>query len=465
MRSILTNRTFFNEFNSKKRSRLVLGVLFSVILTTLAAAPSKAQGFGISKMEASFYYKRPPKIHLINPTIFAQFYSKVSLDPRLPDRMGELLASVVRSKSSRLKLVSNNAETVITCAITAGDSSSNWETLTRMEYQEIGSHTVHNDQTNTDETITDYGYVNVNYRALVVYGQLSFEFEIRDVKTGLVLDGDRQTLFYKQDFEEGRGAPDAKGVYQSLAEQTVGYISARFVSSREWVKVLLPKGKLKSASELFKQGLLDQSLDVLNATQAFKNSKDDAYRLYSLGVADEAKAFTFDDPVLTKQYLEQAISRYKQATQLKPKEDNFWEPLHRAEMSLYEYQSLIDHMSRIEERKKKILEDPAIARADRTTQPQDKSRPPSFIIINNDTIVDWVKNGVSEDYILASIKHSVANGFDLSPGARAKLIQAGVNNRIIKAMQSSQAVGNRRMTRRRLFTTLLKLWPYLVIIF
>jgi len=464
MRSILTSRTRFKEFDNEQFSRLILGILFCIILTT----ESKAQGFGISKIESSLYYKRPPKIYLITPTIFAQFYSKASFDPNLPGRMRDLLATIVRAKSPRLKLVSNNAETVITGTITAVDSSSNWETLTRSEYREIGSHTVHNDQTNTDETVTDYGYVNVSYNALVVYGQLSFEYEIRDVKSGLVLDSDKQTLYYKKDFEEGRGAPDAKEVYQSLAERTVGYISERFVSGKEWVKVLLPKGKLKSASELFKQGLLDQSLDVLNATPVFKSSKDDAYRLYSLGVADEAKAFTFDDPVLTKQYLEQAISRYKQATQLKPKEDNFWGPLHRAEISLYEYQRLIDHMRRIEERKKRLLEDPAIARTDQTTQPdlpQDKSGPPSFIIITNDTIVDWVKNGVSEDYILASIKHSVANGFDLSPGARAKLIQAGVKNRIINAMQSSQVTGNRRISRRRLFTTLLSLWPYLTIIF
>ncbi len=461
MRSILTNQTS----DSRKNSRLVFGILFCIILTTLAAVESKAQGFGISKIESSLYYKRPPKVYLTTPTVFAQFHSTPSLDPRLPDRMRDLFAMIVRSKSSRLKPVSNNAETVITCTITAGDSSSNWETLTRMQYQETGSHTVHNDQTNTDETITDYGYVNVNYRALVVYGRLSFEFEIRDVKTGLVLDGDRQTLFYKKDFEEGRGAPDANGVYQSLAEQTVGYIVARFVSSKEWVKVLLPKGKLKSASELFKEGLWDQSLDALNATPVFKSSKDDAYRLYSLGVADEARAFTFDDPVLTKQYLEQSINHYKQATQLKPKEDNFWEPLHRAEMSLYEYHKLIDHMRQIEERKKRMLDDPAIARTTEPGLPQDKSHPPSFMIITNTTISDWVKQGVSEDYILASIKHAVANGFDLSPNARSRLIQAGVTNRVIKAMQSSHVTGNRGISRRRLFKTLLGLWPYLVIIF
>ena len=468
MRSILTNQICFNEFDSKKNSPLVFGILFCIILTALAAVESKAQGFGISKIESSLYYRRPPKVYLTAPTIFAQFYSKPSLDPGLPDRMRDLLAMIVRSNSSRLKLVPNNAETVITCTITAGDSSSNWETLTRMEYQEIGSSTIHIDETNTDQTIPEYGYVNVNYRALVVYGRLSFEFEIRDVKTGLVLDGDKQTLFYKQDFEEGRGAPDAKGVYQSLAEQAAGYISARFVSSKEWVKVLLPKGKLKSASELFKQGLWDQSLDVLNATPVFKNSSDDAYRLYSLGVACEAKAFTFDDPVLTKQYLEQAVSHYKQATQLKPKEDRFWEPMHRAEMSLYEYQGLTDRMRKIEERKKGMLEDPAIARTNQTTQPdlpQDKSGLPSFMIITNDTIADWAKQGVSEDYILASIKHSVANKFDLSPGARAKLIQAGVKDRIIKAMQSSQSTRNRDIFRRRLFTTLFSLWPYLVLVF
>src|ERR1044071_10261366 len=111
-----------------------------------------------------------------------------------------------------------------------------------------------------------------------------------------------------------------------------------------------------------------------------------------------------------------------------------------------------------------MLEAPALAQADQAPQPQAKSAPPGFMIITNDTISDWVKNGVSEDYILASIKHSVSNRFDLSPGARAKLTQAGVKNRVIKAMQSSQVARNRGMSRRRLFTTLLSLWPYLTII-
>src|ERR1044071_5692668 len=104
MRSILTNQICFDEFNSRKNSHLVFGILFCIILTALAAVESKAQGFGISKIESSLYYKRPPKVYLINPTIFAQFYSKASLDPGLPDQMRDSLAMIVRSKSSRLKL-------------------------------------------------------------------------------------------------------------------------------------------------------------------------------------------------------------------------------------------------------------------------------------------------------------------------------------------------------------------------
>ena len=63
---------------------------------------------------------------------------------------------------------------------------------------------------------------------------------------------------------------------------------------------------------------------------------------------------------------------------------------------------------------------------------------PGPMLINNQTVVEWVKAGRSSDYITASIKHAPGTRFDLSAAEVLKLRRDGVNNSVLKAMARAQ---------------------------
>ena len=60
------------------------------------------------------------------------------------------------------------------------------------------------------------------------------------------------------------------------------------------------------------------------------------------------------------------------------------------------------------------------------------------LVIDNQTVVLWVRSGRSSDYITASIKHAPGTRFDLSEAEVLKLRREGVNKRVLKAMAKSQ---------------------------
>ena len=64
--------------------------------------------------------------------------------------------------------------------------------------------------------------------------------------------------------------------------------------------------------------------------------------------------------------------------------------------------------------------------------------PAAPMLIDNQTVVQWVKSGRSSDYIIASIKHAARTQFDLSAAEVLKLRREGVNNSVLKAMAEAQ---------------------------
>ena len=63
---------------------------------------------------------------------------------------------------------------------------------------------------------------------------------------------------------------------------------------------------------------------------------------------------------------------------------------------------------------------------------------PALITLKNDDVVRLIKDGRSEDYITADIKHAPATRFDLSDGELLRMRRAGVSDRIFKTMREAQ---------------------------
>ncbi len=443
-------------------------IIALTIICLVLAINSLAQGFGIRKIKSSFTLKTPPAVYLPTGTFSVEVQSQKRINSDALIQLRNGIEIGLGRSDPRLRAVSDNAETVIACAITDVDVASRWQTRYRSEYQATGAHTVHNETTQANETVTDYGWVNVAYRAFVVNGRMAVVCEITDRKSGFKLDSHKITASYSQDFDSVASAPDAETAQEYLAREAASQIIARLVEHKEAVPVLLPKGKLKQWSELFNEGLWNQALDVIEAMPTFKNPKDDAYRLYSLAVMHEAIAYVSDDLATTMMHLERAAESYNRATELKPKEDQFWEPRRRAQDELGLYRRLAEQASALEASRRASSQQAARVTPPAQTpsgQSQAQRVSASMDFLTNDTIINWVKTGLSEDYILAAIAHSRATQFDLSPPELLKLKQAGVSSRIIRAMQSPQMLKRRGPSGWRLAASLLTLWPYWVLLF
>ena len=67
---------------------------------------------------------------------------------------------------------------------------------------------------------------------------------------------------------------------------------------------------------------------------------DDAYRLYNIGVGDEALGYKAESPASAKRYFEQAVIQYRKAGEANPQEKAFIEPVNRVEIALEHYKQL-----------------------------------------------------------------------------------------------------------------------------
>ena len=292
-----------------------------------------------------------------------------------------------------------------------------------------------------------YGYVDVPYRALVFECRMSVKCEVTDVATGILLYSDRFDAVYTDAREVGAGpsalsVDDLDFVYLKLAENAVNLILVQLCPRFYSEIVALPSGKLKEAGRLMESGLWSEALTFLLNMPAFKDPKDDAYRFYCIGVAYEALAYKALDPFEKKLQLERAVDNYLRAAELKPNEDMFWTPKYRAEFVLWQTNGLVAQVEVFQEAKKpgsKTATSPDRIAGNRDLFRQTRIRMQSGpLLINNQTVVQWVKSGRSSDYITASIKHAPGTRFDLSAVEVLKLRRDGVNDSVLKAMARAQ---------------------------
>jgi hypothetical protein len=152
---------------------------------------------------------------------------------------------------------------------------------------------------------------------------------------------------------------------------------------------------------------------------------------------------------------------------LNPGEDNFWEPRNRAEMGLYIYGLKIIQARKFEECRSKLADQSGAGKASDCISLAEESRKEAtpLQVLNNEAVIKLVRQATEEDYLLASIKHTKAKQFDLSASGRAGLAQAGVNDRVIKAMQRSQVQRSNRGLGLSIISIAALLWPYALLVF
>ena len=403
---------------------------------------------GSAKRKAVIEIRTPPVIYLPGPTFSTKVTSLKAVTPRVPELIQQAIQETLVRNDPRLRSVSTAPDTLISCTITELGVSPGVEARTRPEYRVTGQRIIIDSETGMSRTEDEYGYVDVAYRALVFAGRMSVKCEVKDVATGIVLYSDRFDAIYSDARDVGVGSSnpsvdDLDTIYLKLADNAAEKILAVFSPHFSSEIVALPSGMLKETSKLLEASLWNEALDRLASMPPFKDPKDDAYRLYSIGVAQEALAYESQNPAEMKRQLELAADHYRRATQLKPRENAFWGPKNRAELSLSQAIRLVAQVEAFEEAKKvgsKVAAagpDQVQTNTDLFRQASTKMQPfPS--VITNQTVIQWVRSGRSEDYISSSIKHAPKTQFDLSPAEVLKLRREGVSDKTLKAMMESQ---------------------------
>ncbi|HWB31791.1 MAG TPA: hypothetical protein VG714_01330 [Acidobacteriaceae bacterium] len=223
----------------------------------------------------------------------------------------------------------------------------------------------------------------------------------------------------------GSGAENRPPTAQELRTQLIKdaslQIASRLVNTTEEVNVFLARGGgLDDADKLMEQKLYTRALESLETMPPYPQPDQEAYRLYNLGVVNEALGYDSDDVAKARKYLQQASIDYGKAIDAKPTEKMFLEPQNRIDTALAHYKVLGDELA------KQTVASKAAATAAATAQQN---------ALTNTDVISMVQAKLDQGNIIDTIQHSEAANFDLSVKGQIALSKAGVNGQIITAMK------------------------------
>ena len=141
--------------------------------------------------------------------------------------------------------------------------------------------------------------------------------------------------------EEGEDEPHTmEDVVEILVDRAAQRVVARLVNTTERVEVLLARGALDRNNRNADAGQWTKFVEELETMPTLRHLGDDAYRLYNIGVGDEALGYKADSPASARRYFEQAVIEYRKAGEANPQEKYFIEPVNRIEIALEHYKQL-----------------------------------------------------------------------------------------------------------------------------
>jgi hypothetical protein len=138
-----------------------------------------------------------------------------------------------------------------------------------------------------------------------------------------------------------QGPKTVEDVQQILMTKLTALIATRLVNTNETVEIDLARGgPLDDALKYADVKQWSKMAEALDTMTPLSHAHEDAYRLYDLGVAYEALAYSAETPTAAKRNLEEAAADYGKAADMNPEEKGFLEPQNRIEIALEHYKKL-----------------------------------------------------------------------------------------------------------------------------
>jgi hypothetical protein len=475
-----------------------------LLLGCLVACNSWAQTFSSGlggKKKVVLHRKLPAAVKLDNISTFGVAGEAKSKDQAdVAQSLTDILITELQKNDKRLQESKNSPQMLISFTIT---------------HYEIPP-----PQTSTrSENVLQKGHmVQVPKQYYRMIGELEVSYQAKDQKSGHTLDSQNLSAKYNREFESGtnqatdkslgtkftdpfkklagkkvedEGAPPTPiELRHKLIRDAVTQIAARLVSTDEIVEVLLAHGKqLDAANKLAESGLWSRCLETLETMTPFSDPREDAYRIYNIGVANEALGYQAEDHKTASKFLQEAAISYGKAIDTRPDEKNFLEPQTRIETAVTYYKKLDEQQVATQEKptthdadaatpskagstksatglaKGNSTESVAVnanvpsssgsdntktANASSATNARGKSTSTasraSAPELTNQKVIDMLKGGVDEENIIATIREARSVQFDLSPDAQIQLAQNGVKGKVLAAMRERARQANRAKT-------------------
>ena len=201
-----------------------------------------------------------------------------------------------------------------------------------------------------------------------------------------------------------------------LIQSTAMDIASLLVNTTEQVPVNLAVGPgLDEADRLMDQKLWTRALEQLETMTPFAQPDQDAYRLYDIGVVNEALGYQAEDFTQARKFLQQASIDYGKAIDAKQSEKNFLQPQTRIDTALAHYKTLGDEAAASRQR---------------------AAAAPAADTLTNADVIAMVAAKLDQANIIDTIKTASAVNFDLSARGQIDLAKGNVNGQIIAAMKA-----------------------------
>jgi hypothetical protein len=411
----------------------------SLLLAALAgAAPgvpcAAKEGFSMIKTTATLQRTNPPEIYIPGTKIQVNATSSAAEGNSVVQQLRSLLESSLLNNEKRFSVDAQHPQTLIDTTVVENSGSDRWESRKMIKSFPTG--------VKDDKGKQKYESREVDVRFRILSHRLVVAYKVTDQPSRRNLAANTWSEEYKKDFEEGNGAPDPATIEGQLVERIVDKIVRQLAPTKEEVGVLLPEGSLKNLNNLAKGRLWGNYLEAIELLPAKPTPKDESYRQYALGVANEALAYDAEDVDAALRYLQEASSHYNQALSSNPEEKYFarafdgWAatfqgkrnmsaPLERVQTSLVKYQKLKDFRDAPQ----------AQAAASAAASKGLDGTPADPDLLDNAGVISMVQAGLSDDIVISAIKTTEKTRFDLSPKGLIQLSQANVSEKVIQTLQ------------------------------
>ncbi len=231
-------------------------------------------------------------------------------------------------------------------------------------------------------------------------------------------------------------------------------MASQIVNTDEGIDVFLAKNKgaIDEGDKAAESGLWERALETFETAPPLSKKDEDAYRLYNIGVANEALGYAAEDPKSAMKFLDEAAINYGKAIDDKPGEKYFLEPQKRIQTAIAHYKKLEDEKNAPPPPPPPVVasETPPVPEKKTVSErvkPQPPPPPPKQGVthqtgspaLTNARVIAMVKDGIDDETVAQAVRNAKAVDFNLSSDAQRKLTAAGVSPAVLSAMKARAA--------------------------